>query len=193
MQLRGGASSTSIFLGSACRTFSSLPRGRRSPILLISTVLRNRDTPARRSLNWTAAGAGSGASGLVVSASNCSVSGLDINGFSADGIVLFAGGETIQANFIGTDSTGTFPIPITLASSSTVPATTRSRHSGSHRECHLRKSGNRSCHSKFVQRDRRRGRELYSIRRWRRPGNLIGIQFVNAGPNNSIGGTTADA
>ena len=51
-------------------------------------------------------GAGSGVSGLVVSASSSSVIGLDINGFSADGIVLNAGSGTIQANYIGTDPTG---------------------------------------------------------------------------------------
>ena len=52
-------------------------------------------------------GAGSG-DGLVISAGGSTVRGLVINRFSGDGIELrTAGGNTIEGNYIGTDSTGT--------------------------------------------------------------------------------------
>ncbi|MEW6131002.1 MAG: HYR domain-containing protein [Acidobacteriota bacterium] len=53
------------------------------------------------------AGAGAGASGLTVSASNCTVQGLVINRFSAAGITITnITGSIIQNNFIGTNLSG---------------------------------------------------------------------------------------
>ena len=53
-------------------------------------------------------GAGAGSDGLVVTAGNSTVMGLVINRFSGTGIVLESnGGDLIEENYIGTDSTGT--------------------------------------------------------------------------------------
>jgi titin len=52
--------------------------------------------------------AGSGTSGLVVAAGNTTIKGLVVNGFSGDGIdIQYSSNVTIQANYIGTDVTGT--------------------------------------------------------------------------------------
>ncbi|HQU42585.1 MAG TPA: hypothetical protein PK867_07215, partial [Pirellulales bacterium] len=51
--------------------------------------------------------AGASVNGLVVSGGASTVKGFDIGGFSNDGILVNgAGGDTIQANYIGTDPTG---------------------------------------------------------------------------------------
>jgi CSLREA domain-containing protein len=58
------------------------------------------------------AGAGPGVNGLFVQGGATTVRALVINRFSDYGIFLFIGsGNTIQANFIGTDSTGTIARP----------------------------------------------------------------------------------
>ena len=44
--------------------------------------------------------------GLVVGGGGSTVRGLAINGFTADGIRLDSSGNSIQGNYIGTDSTG---------------------------------------------------------------------------------------
>jgi hypothetical protein len=50
--------------------------------------------------------------GLDLTGGNSRVSGLDINGFSGDGINIFgAGDDTITANYLGTDPTGTTAMP----------------------------------------------------------------------------------
>ena len=54
------------------------------------------------------ASAGSGVAGLSITAGSSKVMGLDIGGFSGDGIDLTtAGGDTIQGDYIGTNLTGT--------------------------------------------------------------------------------------
>jgi titin len=59
-------------------------------------------------IELSGASAGLGAAGLIVTVGNCTVEGLDINQFSADAIDLSTnGGNTIQANYIGVDPTGT--------------------------------------------------------------------------------------
>ena len=45
--------------------------------------------------------------GLYIGASNCTVKGLDITGFSGTAIVLTGGSNTIEDNYLGTDPTGT--------------------------------------------------------------------------------------
>ncbi len=81
--------------------------------------------------------AGSGVSGLVVSAPNSMVIGFDINGFSGDGITINAGSVSIQANYIGTDPTGMFAvdnggngISINNASSNTIGGLTSTPGTG---------------------------------------------------------------
>jgi titin len=52
--------------------------------------------------------AGTGANGLSITTSNCTILGLDITHFNADGIFVQAGNNnTFQSNFIGVDATGT--------------------------------------------------------------------------------------
>jgi hypothetical protein len=52
--------------------------------------------------------AGTGANGLSITTSNCTVLGLDITHFNADGIFVQSGNNnTFQSNFIGIDPTGT--------------------------------------------------------------------------------------
>jgi hypothetical protein len=54
------------------------------------------------------ADAGADVTGLTIAGGNSTVMGLDIGGFSGDGIELTANGtDTIQGNFIGTDISGT--------------------------------------------------------------------------------------
>ena len=54
------------------------------------------------------AGAGAGASGIWVTAGNSTIKGLVVNRFGGDGIILTNnGGNTIQGNYIGTNSSGT--------------------------------------------------------------------------------------
>ncbi|HXI91908.1 MAG TPA: C25 family cysteine peptidase [Blastocatellia bacterium] len=54
------------------------------------------------------ASAGAGATGLTITAGSCTVQGLVINRFSDNGILLqFNGANTIQGNYIGTNSAGT--------------------------------------------------------------------------------------
>src|ERR1043166_7304585 len=48
-----------------------------------------------------------GVVGLVIGGGGSTVRGLAINGFTADGIRLDSSGNSIQGNYIGTDSTGT--------------------------------------------------------------------------------------
>lgn len=51
--------------------------------------------------------AGSGTSGLIVTAGNSTIKGLAVNRFSGSGIIIrTTGGNVLQANFIGTDTTG---------------------------------------------------------------------------------------
>jgi hypothetical protein len=55
-------------------------------------------------------GAGTGASGLQITGSNCTIKGLVINGFDAHGIEITGSGETfnrVEGNFIGTNARGT--------------------------------------------------------------------------------------
>ena len=51
--------------------------------------------------------AGSGANGLTIDASSCTILGLDITHFNADGILVQGDKNVIQSNYIGTDPTGT--------------------------------------------------------------------------------------
>ena len=51
--------------------------------------------------------AGTGANGLTINASNCTVLGLDVTHFKADGIFVQGSSNVIQSNYIGTDPTGT--------------------------------------------------------------------------------------
>jgi hypothetical protein len=52
--------------------------------------------------------AGTGANGLSITTSNCTLLGLDVTHFSADGIFVQAGNNnTFQSNIIGLDPTGT--------------------------------------------------------------------------------------
>lgn len=54
------------------------------------------------------AGAGSGTSGLNVTAGNTTIKGLIVNRFGGDGIILNNnGGNTVQGNYVGTNSSGT--------------------------------------------------------------------------------------
>jgi hypothetical protein len=56
--------------------------------------------------------AGAGVSGLRFETGGNNVTGLAINSFSANGILVLTGGEnTIQGNFLGTDATGTAAAP----------------------------------------------------------------------------------
>ena len=53
--------------------------------------------------------AGSGTNGLIVSAANCSITGLIINRFGGDGIKVQGAAQCIiQGNYIGVDKTGVF-------------------------------------------------------------------------------------
>ncbi len=59
-------------------------------------------------IELSGAGAGPGVTGLTVTAGSSTVMGLDICGFSGNGIAITSnGGSTIQGNYIGTDPTGT--------------------------------------------------------------------------------------
>jgi titin len=51
--------------------------------------------------------AGSGTNGLTISASGCTVRGLDITRFNRAGVGVLGSNNIIQANYIGTDATGT--------------------------------------------------------------------------------------
>ncbi len=63
-------------------------------------------------LNGSAAGTSPGVIGLHVTASNSTIEGLDINGFSAQGIYLEIGSnDTVRACYIGVDPTGAFAAP----------------------------------------------------------------------------------
>ena len=57
------------------------------------------------------ASAGAAANGLDLAGGATTVRGLVINHFSANGILIESGGNTIAGNFIGTDSRGTNPGP----------------------------------------------------------------------------------
>jgi CSLREA domain-containing protein len=57
------------------------------------------------------AGAGPNADGIRVTASDSTVEGLAVNRFSANGIELQGGGNTISGNFVGTDPAGTTAEP----------------------------------------------------------------------------------
>lgn len=51
--------------------------------------------------------AGDWTSGLLIAANDSTVKGLAINRFSDNGIILFGSGNTVEGNYIGTDTTGT--------------------------------------------------------------------------------------
>lgn len=55
--------------------------------------------------------AGEGADGVVLDGGNSTLTGLVINTFSGNGVVLNSGGNMISGNFIGTDATGNNPGP----------------------------------------------------------------------------------
>ncbi len=58
------------------------------------------------------ASAGPAANGLTINAGSSAVRGLAINGFSAAGIELsVSGGNTVEANYIGTDAAGAAAVP----------------------------------------------------------------------------------
>src|SRR5947208_9705040 len=54
---------------------------------------------------------GSNFSGLIISASSCTVQGLVINRFVHDAIDIFSDGNVIAGNFIGTNPAGTVALP----------------------------------------------------------------------------------
>ena len=51
--------------------------------------------------------AGTGANGLTINASTCTIRGLDITRFNNDGIFVQGNNNVIESNFIGTDPSGT--------------------------------------------------------------------------------------
>ncbi len=91
---------------------------------------RSQATPAHRSSSWTALAGTTRANGLTLNASNCTILGLDITHFNADGIFVQGSNNVIQSNYIGTDSTGTkgqgnggYGVEITAASKSNLVGT----------------------------------------------------------------------
>jgi titin len=52
------------------------------------------------------AGAGAAVNGIVISAPNTTVKGLDIGNFSGDGVDLLASGDVLASSYIGVDPTG---------------------------------------------------------------------------------------
>ena len=80
------------------------------PVITEGVVLDATTQPGfstRPVIELDGANAGSGVSGLVITGGNAVVKGLDIGGFSQDGIDLeINNGDSIQGNFIGTDASG---------------------------------------------------------------------------------------
>ena len=77
------------------------------PVSQLPTITEPVTIEANRDIVLTGALAGDGTDGLTITAGNSSVKGLVINGFEGHGIVLDdKGGNTIQANYIGTDAAG---------------------------------------------------------------------------------------
>jgi titin len=119
---RAAISNANLTLGSNFIAFAITTSGKtikpNSPFQLVSNALTIDATTQTNyagtplvELNGTNAG-GSGFSGIFIVGSNCTVRGLCINRFSGDGIRLEgAGSNVVQANFLGTDLTGTNAAP----------------------------------------------------------------------------------
>jgi titin len=55
--------------------------------------------------------AGPSANGLTLATSNCTVEDLAVSDFAVDGIASYGNDDTIVGNYVGTDPTGTTPLP----------------------------------------------------------------------------------
>ncbi len=81
------------------------------PAVTASVILDATTQPgysAHPLIELDGASAGTGVTGLTISAGNSTVKGLDIGGFSGDGIDLTTNGDDlIESDYIGTDATGT--------------------------------------------------------------------------------------
>ena len=78
----------------------------RQPVIIDATTQPGYD--GEPLVELSGASAGSGASGLTITAGGSTVRGLVVNRFQAVGIfIAYGGGNSVQANYIGTDTTGT--------------------------------------------------------------------------------------
>jgi hypothetical protein len=93
--------------GAGVQTIQPLSPLRRSHVRRSLTPPLSRASPACQSSRSMASGAGVSANGLTIISGGSTVSGLVINRFAGNGIVLLTnGGNTIQGNFVGTDASG---------------------------------------------------------------------------------------